>query len=139
MDTSAREQVTVSQEVEGFAEWHGLKGGDRTSLDRRERECRVKMVRSGARQMLKGAREAQFSEYTKGSVGGGVLVAVFDCQGCQPSRLVGCGPVAVKTTRSQTLHVETLDIEAGWLDDSCDAEGNLAMITGGEADFRLVR
>lgn len=94
-DTESREEIVVSRATPGFCEWHGIKGVDRAAAERKEREGMVKIAKNHdlSAALLK---TAEFDEYKSGSVGGPVLVAVFDCDGCEPSKVVTCGPVKIR-------------------------------------------
>merc|ERR1712039_630914 len=97
----------------------------------------MKIVRKGVRDALKVAKNAQFDAYIGGSPGN-VLVAVFDCQGCEPSRLISCGPVTMNTEHN-SYRVENLSLESGWVAPNIEGDNDsLPRIDQCRIEFSLV-
>merc|ERR1712232_18667 len=106
------------------------------------REGSMKMVSKHIRNSLKDAKDAQFEEYAGGSMiePRSVLVAVFECQGCEPTQLINCGPLIAKTSSGEEMLVESLDVESGWASSYGNADdGRMACITEIESVFRVVK
>eukprot|EP00928_Gymnodinium_smaydae_P016308 TRINITY_DN1609_c0_g1_i1.p1 TRINITY_DN1609_c0_g1~~TRINITY_DN1609_c0_g1_i1.p1 ORF type:complete len:248 (+),score=30.86 TRINITY_DN1609_c0_g1_i1:159-902(+) len=110
---SPPESMVVSKDAVGTVEWRGIKGVDRISCDRKERQASMRILRDGGAKALCGDK---------------CLVAVLDCQGCEPQQLVSVGPVIINTTGGRAVYVDTLDFAVGWAD-TCNGVSCSALVT----------
>lgn len=96
------QEVMVSSEVEGVAEWGGLKGMDRICCDRNQRQGSVCLLSS--------------INKLDDSCDNRKPVVVFKFRGCEPVRIVSVGPVVIRKSDDTSVEVDSLDIESGWHD-----------------------
>jgi hypothetical protein len=131
------QMLTVSEHSHGRVEWQGLHGVDRVACDRKLLEGTVKLAktRQGGRRSRAGhVRDPQILAATLGeyqAVGSDLaLIALFECEGCEPAEWFVDGPIFVEDEDGRRFHVA--DFSGAW----ANGDGQNVCII--EHEFRLV-